>query len=120
LFKFGERRPRPRSFFNRLTTKKMEQKRGNYAVIPAVVLHDKNLTFFARILFAEISAQINQVNCYATDAEFAEILGCSKNTVSKALKSLEEAGYISITSHGRRGRVICRTPEAFANKYANQ
>jgi hypothetical protein len=93
--------------------RKMEKHGGNYAVIPAVVRHDNNLTFFQRILFAEISARLNYEGCcYASDADLAYFLKVEEGIVSGGIKALHEAGYIGIGMKWEKDRFIYITAKA--------
>ena len=70
---------------------------GYWAVLPAGVRYDRSLTQTAKLLYAEISA-LAQVDgyCWATDKYFAELFLCSPATITRALRTLRDAGYIRI------------------------
>lgn len=70
---------------------------GYWAVLPSPVRYDRTLTATAKLLYAEISG-LMQVDgyCWATDRYFAELFGVSEATISRALRSLRDAGYIQI------------------------
>ena len=66
-----------------------------YAIIPADVRYDKRLTPLARLLYGEITALCNEKGyCWASNSYFAELYEVSNNTISSAIKQLEECGYI--------------------------
>ncbi len=91
----------------------MEKHGGNYAVIPAVVRHDNNLTFFARLLFGEITARLNYEGCcYASDADFAYFMKVDEGIVSGGIKALHAAGYIGIGMKWEKDRFIYITAKA--------
>lgn len=68
-----------------------------YAVIPAHVRYNNDLTYLARILYGEISALCNALSyCYASNGYFARLYGCTVRTVSAAISQLERAGLITM------------------------
>ena len=74
----------------------MSKIKPNYfAIIPAEVRYDNNLTPNAKLLYAEITSLL-QMNgqCHATSDYFAEIYGVSRVAIQKWLKQLEENQYI--------------------------
>lgn len=70
---------------------------GYWAVLPSPVRYDRTLTATAKLLYAEISG-LMQIDgyCWATDRYFAELFGVSEATISRALRTLRDAGYIRI------------------------
>jgi hypothetical protein len=69
---------------------------GYYAVLPAAVRYDKALTSNAKLLFAEITALTNKTGtCWASNAYFAELYGVNVDAVSKWVKQLVDAGYLT-------------------------
>lgn len=73
----------------------MDIKPTYYAVIPANVRYDKDLTPNAKLLYAEITV-LTQANgiCWASDNYFMELYGVERRTVQNWLKQLEDNGYI--------------------------
>lgn len=70
---------------------------GYWAVIPANIRYDRNLTNTAKLLYGEISSLAQGDGyCWATDKYFAELFLCSESTVSRAIRSLSDGGYIRI------------------------
>ena len=67
-----------------------------YAVIPANVRYDKNLTANAKLLYGEISALAQKDGvCYATNKYFAELYNVSQVSISKWINSLVDKKYIN-------------------------
>lgn len=85
---------------------------GYWAVLPANVRHDRGLTTTAKLLYSEISS-LAQVDgyCWATDKYFSDLFICSVSTITRAIRSLADGGYIRIekTSNirGLERRIFC-------------
>lgn len=87
-----------------------------YAVIPSDVRYDGDIPPNAKLLYGEISALANASGeCAAGNEYFSDLYGLTDRTIRSLLKSLDEAGYISIAvirddSSGQiSGRVITLT-----------
>jgi hypothetical protein len=75
-----------------------------YAIIPANVRYDKNLTANAKLLFGEITALCNKKGfCWANNNYFAELYGVSKTSISKWLSQLEQIGYVKTSIKYKEG-----------------
>ena len=73
-------------------------KRGYYAILPANVRYDKNLTPNAKLLYAEITALCNKEGyCWATNEYFADLYSMSKSSISRNISSLVEGQYLNIS-----------------------
>lgn len=69
-----------------------------YAIIPAEVRYDRELTPNAKLLYGEITALTNTTGyCYASNQYFAELYDVDKTRVSKWISSLKKRGYIDYT-----------------------
>lgn len=71
--------------------------RSYYAILPANVRYDKNITPNAKLLYAEITALCNDKGyCWARNAYFAELYGVTKTSISNWISSLQKNGYIDV------------------------
>jgi len=68
-----------------------------YAILPANVRYDKDLTPSAKLLYSEITALSNASGfCWATNAYFADLYSVTKRSVQLWLSQLEEKKYIRV------------------------
>ena len=75
----------------------LDNQRRYYAVIPANIRYDKSLIPNAKLLYGEITALCNEKGyCWATNDYFSQIYSVSKRTIQTWIKSLSDAGYISL------------------------
>lgn len=66
-----------------------------YAIIPANVRYDKDLTPNAKLLYGEITALCNEHGyCWASNNYFSELYGVSKATISALINSLVKLNYL--------------------------
>ena len=69
--------------------------RNYYAIIPASVRYDSNISANAKLLFGEITALCNDKGyCWATNEYFADLYDTSNRTIQRWLTDLKDAGYI--------------------------
>lgn len=73
----------------------MNESKAYYAVIPANIRYDKDLTANSKLLYGEITALCNEKGyCWATNNYFAELYGVGKNTISNWIGQLIKKGYL--------------------------
>lgn len=81
----------------------MINKANYYAVIPATILFDKDLTPIEKILFAHISVLSEKDwYCFASNAYLWEQIDRSSSHVSKILSKIQKRWYISIFQDGTK------------------
>lgn len=75
-----------------------------YAIIPANVRYDEDLTPNAKLLYGEITALCNEKGyCWASNDYFAELYKTSTRTISRWIKQLISKGYIISNLIYRKG-----------------
>lgn len=66
-----------------------------YAILPASIRYDKEITDFGKIIYAEISALSNKFGfCTATNGHFAELYDKSESTISETISGLQKRKHI--------------------------
>lgn len=88
-------------------TEKLVEKPGYWAVIPANVRYDKNLSPLAKLLYGEISCLLQFNNkCFASNKYFSRLYEVSETQVSRLINQLIKHNYVKsemeITAHGSR------------------
>ena len=74
----------------------MENKKSYYAIIPANVRYDEDLTPNAKLLYGEVTALCNEKGfCWASNSYFADLYGVSNVSISKWINQLVKQGYLS-------------------------
>lgn len=75
----------------------MKEKPNFYAIIPASVRYDKDLTANAKLLYGEITALCNAEGyCWASNNYFAELYGMSLRHISRLISQLHKKGYVKV------------------------
>lgn len=99
-----------------------EQPKSYYAIIPANVRYDEDLTPNAKLLYGEITALTNEKGyCWASNNYFARLYKCTPQAISKWTKLLEKKKYITIeyvyknNSKEIDQRIICLAEKASTN-----
>ncbi len=87
-----------------------ENKSNYYAIIPAVVRYDNELTDKAKLLYGEITCLSNKEGyCFATNNYFANLYHCTSRAIQIAISKLQERGYIRIVIENSYQRKIFLT-----------
>ena len=85
----------------------MKEKPNYYAVIPANVRYDNELTPLAKILYAEISALSSAKGiCWATNNYFANLYQITNVQVSRTINSLVKSVYVKSDMKSNDGGTI--------------
>lgn len=75
----------------------MEHQPSYYSILPAVIRYSKNLSFFQKVLFSEITALSNKDGyCSAGNGYFATIYEMEEETISRAISKLRKEGAIKV------------------------
>ena len=84
-----------------------ENKSNYYAIIPAVVRYDDELTDKAKLLYGEITCISNKEGyCFATNNYFANLYHCTSRAIQIAISKLQERGYIKVVIENSYQRKI--------------
>ena len=77
-----------------------------WAVLPAAIRYDPEITAGAKLLYAEISSLTDARGyCWASNSYFQKLYGISEPTVQRYLRALKAGGYITIADgDGGQGR----------------
>ena len=85
----------------------VDSKKSFYAIIPAYVRYDQELSSTAKLLYAEITALCNEKGyCWATNKYFAELYCLTTRQIQHILKQLEKKNYIKIIVEKKTKRKI--------------
>lgn len=85
----------------------MENKPNFYAIIPANVRYDKDLSPNAKLLYGEITSLCNEKGyCWANNNYFMELYALSERSIQILLKQLSEKEYIKIVIEKNKYRKI--------------
>ena len=81
----------------------MEEFTGQWAILPAKVRYDKQLSPNAKLLYAEIAAKVNTEGyCYAHNATLARAMDLSEGQITRLVKLLSLTGYIRVDLDNER------------------
>ena len=68
-----------------------------YAIIPASIRYDSELTPNAKLMYGELTALSNEKGyCWASNAYFSELYKVSNVSISKWISQLQKKKYIDI------------------------
>ena len=98
------------------------EKPNYYAVIPAEVRYNKNLTPNAKLLYAEITALCGMNGkCIASTQYFCRLYEVSRGSIQNWLKMLEDNGYITRDVKYRQGskEILSRSIKLLAKPRLN-
>lgn len=83
----------------------MKQEPAYYAIIPATVRYDPELSPNSKLLYGEITALTKATGiCWAGNEYFAELYGVNSNTISKWVSKLNLKGYIYVEIKMEKGK----------------
>lgn len=97
-------------------------KRNYYAIIPAFVRYDEDLTPNSKLLYGEITSLCNESGyCWAKNEYFAGLYNVSTTSISKWINSLVRKGYIiseifKSEDGEKEGRILKIPPNSFEEK----
>ena len=87
-----------------------EIKSNYYAIIPAVVRYDNELTDKAKLLYGEITCLSSKEGyCFATNNYFAKLYRCTTRSIQNTISKLQERGYIRVIIENNFERKIYLT-----------
>lgn len=82
----------------------MTEQPNYYAIIPASVRYDRDLSPNAKLLYGEITALCNQQGyCWASNDYFGQLYGVSNVSISKWVSQLRKKGYIFVEMNYKEG-----------------
>lgn len=80
------------------------EKPSYYAIIPAEIRYDKELTANAKLLYGEITSLCNEKGiCWASNQYFADLYSTTKETISRWVSQLAKKKYIAIKMFYKKG-----------------
>lgn len=73
------------------------ENRSYFAIIPANVRYDKEISANAKLLYGEVTALCNEKGyCWASNEYFSKLYGVEKRTISRWVSELTSKGYLQI------------------------
>lgn len=85
----------------------MPEKPGYYAIIPADVRYDKDLSSTEKLMYAEISALSNAYGfCNASNQYFANLYNMAIRHIQRVFSHLADKGYIRIEVNGKERKIF--------------
>lgn len=75
---------------------------GGFTQVPNMVLNSKGLSFAAKVVYAKLlSYAWNNDRVFPGQVRMAEEIGSKRSTINKAVKELEEKGWLEIDRRGQ-------------------
>ncbi len=75
----------------------MQEQRSYFAIIPANVRYDKEISANAKLLYGEVTALCNEKGyCWASNNYFANLYNVEKRTISRWISELTNKGFLQI------------------------
>jgi biotin operon repressor len=75
---------------------------GGFTQVPNMVLNNKELTFAAKVIYSKLlSYAWNNNRVFPGQVTMADEIGSKKSTINKAIKELEEKGWLEIERRGQ-------------------
>lgn len=85
----------------------LHDKPNYYSILPAKVRYDDGLSWFEKVLYAEITALSNKLGyCYAPNSYFSGNFSISDKTVTRAVKNLNVKGLIFVLYEASGGKTF--------------
>lgn len=76
----------------------MDEQRNYWGVVPGEVLHDRDLTSAAKLLYLVLSSMVGRNGyCWPSNETLGEELAMSKRRVQELLANLQDRGYIRVS-----------------------
>ena len=73
----------------------LSTKANYFSVMPGAVRYDPELSYFAKVLYSEVSALANKEGyCYANNAYFENLYNVSKSTIIQTINQLIDKEYL--------------------------
>lgn len=86
----------------------MKKKPSFFAILPATVRYDENLSSSEKLFYAEITAMSEKEGyCWASNGYFARLYNVTNSTISSWVKGLKDKGHI-IVKYQREGKQIVK------------
>jgi hypothetical protein len=84
----------------------MKEKPNFYAVLPATVRYDSDLSSSEKLFYAEITAMSQKEGyCWASNSYFSELYGVANSTVSTWVTGLKDKGHV-VVEYEKKGKNI--------------
>lgn len=77
---------------------------GYFAIIPATIRYDNNLSALAKLFYAEITCLSNKKgHCWAKNQYLMDCFNISDRTCNRIINQLKDSGYISVIYNYKKG-----------------